>query len=600
MKKHLLLAFVVLFVVWSVGAQTSDKRLTGLEKELNAVLNSWQGAGFAVAIVEKDKLIYSKGFGYRDYEKKVAVTPNTLFAIGSCSKAFTTTLLGKLADENKISLDEKPATYIPGFHFKKPEMDNTISIRDLMCHRTGLPRHDYSWYLFPSNSKDSLLQRVAFQEPFAGVREKWYYNNFMFLAQGVIVEKVTGKSWEDNVREQIFQPLGMSRSNLSIDEMEATADISIGYEVKDDSLIKQMDYYHIAGMSPAGSINSSVNEMANWVIAWINGGKFKGQQVIPATFLQQAMSSQMVINPALPEKEHPDIFMANYGYGWFINSYKGHYRVEHGGNIDGFSASSSFFPADSIGIIVLSNQNGSPIPGMVRNIVSDRMLRVTATDWNQEFLDRRAKNRKAEEDSKANRSSNQKTGTKPSHLLAEYIGSYNHPGYGTFELELINDSLFAQLPLKKLWLKHYHYDIFEVYEVEKTGINDKEPSDLHFSFSTGVDGEIAGLSAKIEPAIDPIIFKRKPKTVTLDTEALEKYAGTFDMSGTEIKFFVKGKNSLHLTVPGQPEYELLPLGGNSFAIKTLEGFKVEFEEEQGQYPVAVFRQPNGVFRAKRK
>src|SRR6188768_3456896 len=97
------------------------------------------------------------------------------------------------------------------------------------------------------------------------------------------------------------------------------------------------------------------------------------------------MSSQMVIGAGLPSKERPDLYMANYGFGWMLASYKGHYRVEHGGNIDGFSASACFFPTDSIGIIVLSNQDGSPVPSIVRNILSDKLLKLKYTDWNSEM-----------------------------------------------------------------------------------------------------------------------------------------------------------------------------------------------------------------------
>ncbi|HRG11292.1 MAG TPA: serine hydrolase, partial [Cyclobacteriaceae bacterium] len=336
-------------------------------------------------------------------------------------------------------------------------MNNTIQIRDLMSHRTGLPRHDFSWYLFPSDSKDSLIQRIAYQEPFAGVRERWYYNNFMFLAQGVVAEKITGKSWEENVRERIFKPLGMERSNLSIPEMQKATDIAIGYGLKNETTIDKMDYYHIAGMAPAGSINSSVTEMSNWVITWINGGKFKGKEIIPASYVSEAMSSQMVIGAGLPDKTNPDLHLSNYGYGWFLSSYKGHYRVEHGGNIDGFSANTSFYPSDSVGIVVLVNQNGSAVPSVVRNIISDRILRVKPTDWNKELKERRDKAVTEQKKAAATRSSNKVKGAKPSHILAEFTGKYSHPAYGDFTITYDRDSLFANFKRMKLWLAHHHY-----------------------------------------------------------------------------------------------------------------------------------------------
>ena len=572
-----------------------------ISERSEVVLETWEAPGFAVAIIEKNKIIYAKGFGYRDYENKIPVTPNTLFAIGSSSKAFTTALLGLLQSENKISFDERPGAYIPDFKFYNQEMNNSISIKDMMCHRTGLPRHDFSWYLFPTNSKDSLLQRVAFHEPFACVREKWYYNNFMYLAQGVIIEKVTGKSWEDNVSEKLFEPLEMSRSNLYIDELEKSEDIAFGYELKNDSIIQKTDYYNIAGMSPAGSINSSVNEMSNWLITWINGGKFNDTEILPSTFVNQAISSQMVVSGALPEKEHPDLHLSNYGYGWFISSYKGHYRVQHGGNIDGFSANTCFFPGDSIGIVVLTNQNGSAIPSVVRNIIADKVLNESSTDWNKELKERREKAVREQEEAKSASISSRKSGTKTSHILEEFTGTYTHPGYGSFDLFVERDSLFSQFPLMKFWLRHYHYDVFEPFEVEKSAIDTTETSELRFNFTTNNSGEIASLQVKMEAALDPIEFKRTPDLVALDKETLEKYVGEYELSGVIAKIYMKGDETLYLFVPGQPEYELLATGIKKFSIKALEGYKLEFIEGEKEAIIEVlFIQPNGTFKAKRK
>jgi len=260
--KKIVITLIAIISITSVFAQ-KDKRLKGLEKELEAILETTKAPGFAVAIVEGKKIIYAKGFGYSDYENKVPSNANTLYAIGSSSKAFTSAILGQLREEDKVSFEESPIKYIPDLKFYTDEMNNNIIIKDLMSHRTGMPRHDYSWYLFPTNNKDSLLLRIKHQEPFIGLRKQWYYNNFMFLTQGVIAERITGKSWEENIKERFFKPLGMTRSNGSIDELKKSSNAAIGYELKKDSLISKMDYYHIAGISPAGSINSSVNEMSN-------------------------------------------------------------------------------------------------------------------------------------------------------------------------------------------------------------------------------------------------------------------------------------------------------------------------------------------------
>lgn len=604
MKARLLTIIALLFfqVAFAQRKPAEDTRFKGLDAELQVLLETWKAAGFAVAVVEKDKIVYAKGFGYRDYENKLPVTPQTLFAIGSSSKAFTSGLLGILREQKKLDFRDSPIKYIPDLKFKTNEMDNLITIKEMMTHSTGLPRHDFSWYLFSSDSGDSLIQRIAFQEPFAKVRERWYYNNFMFLAQGVIAEKITGKSWDENIREHFFTPLNMASSSTVIDGLKSGKDAAFGYQVSNDSIIKKMDYYDIAAMGPAGSINSNVTEMANWVITWINGGRFQGQQILPEAYTKEAMGSQMVINSSTPDAEFPDLQFGNYGYGWMVSSYKGHYRVEHGGNIDGFSANVSFFPTDSLGIVVLANQNGSVIPSLVRNNISDRMLKESKTDWNKYYKDRADKAKAAEKEALATKTSSQKKGTKPSHLLVEFAGDYENPGYGKMDVYAKNDSLFAQMKTRKIWLRHHHYNIFSPYQFSDGKPDTTQAIPIFFNFRTNDQGDISTVVVKFEPATDAIEFKRTPKGIELGKAEVEKYVGEYELPGMVAKFYLKGDSpTLYLTVPGQPEYELLPIEKHRFALKILEGFKIEFvENESGEIGEALFIQPNGTFKAKKK
>ena len=600
MKKILFL--LIAFILVSPVIGQNDDHLKDIESDFNDILDATKASGFAVAVVKGDTLLYAKGFGYRDYENKIPVDANTLFAIGSCTKAFTASILGQLRQEDKLSFDDSPLKYVPELKFYNDKMNNTIIIKDLMSHRTGLPRHDYSWYLFPSNDKDSLVRRIQFQEPFTGVRQKWYYNNFMFLVQGVIAERITGKSWEDNIRERFFKPLDMDRSNVSIEELEKSSDAALGYRLKNDSIITKMDYYHIAGMSPAGSINSSVNDMSKWLITWVDKGKFHGKEIIPEAYVSEAMSSQMVVGPGLPENDNPDIFLSNYGYGWFLSSYKGHYRVQHGGNIDGFSANVAFYPSDSLGIVVLCNQNGSAVPSLVRNTVADRMLKTAKTNWATWFLNNQEKAKKAEQDAKVKSVSNHVEHTRPSHILQEFTGSYSNPGYGEFNIVDTNDSLFANFKRKNYYLRHVHYDVFEPFEVTETGIDTTDTGPVRLNFATNNAGEIASVDINLEQALDhPIAFKHKPHIIAVDKATLETYVGVYELAGTEIKVYTKNENTLFLFVKGQPEYELLPTAKHKFSFKTLEGFKVEFvPSDNGKINEIILFQPNGTFKASRK
>ncbi|WP_412561305.1 serine hydrolase [Winogradskyella sp. MIT101101] len=599
MNSRILTIALALFTV--VSFSQTDKRLKGIEKQFNSVLESTKAAGFAVAIVEGDKIIYAKGFGYSDYENKVPVNANTLFAIGSSTKAFTSALLGLLREDKKLSFDDNPRKHIPELEFYNNDMNNNIIIKDLMRHSTGLPRHDGSWYFFPTHNKDSLLARIKYQEPFTGLRQQWYYNNFGFLAQGIITEKITGKSWEENIEEHFFKPLGMDRSNTMIDGMKTNTNVAFGYTLDADRNIEKTDYYDIAGMSPAGSINSSVNDMSKWLITWINDGKYGEAQIIPENYIKEAMSSQMVVSGGTPSKDLPNVQFANYGYGWFLHSYKGHYVVEHGGNIDGFSANVAFYPSDKLGIVVLANQNGSAVPNLIRNIVADHMLKVDKTEWAKKHKEDTEKALKAMEEAEEDTEVSNVKNTRPSHTLLDYTGAYEHKGYGKFDIIVENDSLFSELNGERIYLNHFHYDTFELLDVkdgkvDTTGIG----KSVKMTFSANDAGDIDYGKIAIEPMTDAIAFKRTPNSIDVDTETLEQYVGKYDLMGTEIKAYIKDENVLYVFVPNQPEYALIPTAVHKFNFKTLEGFKVEFIETDGKIDQVKFIQPNGTFVAKRK
>jgi len=601
------LSLLLLISCITSTAQKKQARTTDPFKDLDTafqrVLKDRKAAGFAVAVVRKNEIIYAKGFGYRDYEQKLPVTPNTLFAIGSCTKAFTASLMGLLNKEGKLEYDKPVRLYLPQLEFYNNELNDNVTVRDLMCHRTGLPRHDYSWYIFSTASRDSLMQRIKYMEPTAPLRQQWQYNNFMFLVQGMIAEKINHKSWEENIKEHLFTPLGMTASNFSVHDMEKSGDASIGYTVYKDSLIKKMDYYDINAMGPAGSINSNVNEMAKWVMTWINGGKYKDKEILPASYINQAMSSQMVISGGLPDTEIPDAYFANYGFGWMLSSYRGHYRVEHGGNIDGFSASTCFFPTDSTGIIVLTNQNGSGVTGIVRNMIADRVLGLQKIDWNGRLNEAQEKAKKTAKDAEKNRTDNRVSGTTLSHPLSAYEGLFSNSGYGTAEIRAENDSLMLITPNGKTWLKHYHYDYFQPFNIDKKdGIDTSDNSPIRVQFLTGAAGDINKMTIPLQTGLDDIVFSRKPKQKEMTKEDLEKYVGEFEfVPGREVKFFIKGEKTLFAYVAGQPEYELVPTEKNKFTLKALTGFSVEFEEdENGEVLSVTFHQPNGNFKATRK
>lgn len=506
-----LLKFTVLFSQISFPTKQLDDKLHTLLKESHA-------PGFSIAILAGDKLIYSKGFGYSNIEQKQKADENTLFAIGSASKAFTTGLLGIMEAEHGLSFDDKPHKYLPKLEFYNEILNSELTIKDLVCHRSGLPRHDFSWYLFPTENKDSLLARIKYHEPFKNIRTQWHYNNFGYLIQGMITEKITGKSWEDNIRERFFIPLEMQRSNVSIKEMKKTKNIATGYEWQNMETTKPMDYFNIAAMSPAGSINSSAIEMSRWLEVWLNNGKYKGKQVLPAAYIKKAINPLIIIDNGIADPQFPDQHLKSYGYAWGVSSYKGHYRLEHGGNIDGFSANVSLFPTDNIGIVVLTNQNSSMLPALARNIASDLILNAKPTDWISYLKEKQTTARKKLAEAKKKENESNISSTKLSHSLQEFTGNYQHPGYGTFHITTKNDSLFAQTSRNKLYLAHKYYDVFTPMEIKNDVIDKASDAGFNFNFQTDETGKITSVAIKLEPMLDAVKFIRVSPSTPVNKE----------------------------------------------------------------------------------
>ena len=596
--RHFGFLFIFLLAQTLMAQVPTDPRLIGLDTLATRILDDWDAPGVSIAIVEKDEVIYAGGFGYRDYEQKLPVTENTLFAIGSCTKAFTVSLIGMLEKDGRLEIDKPVRDYLPELKFKNEYTNTHVTLRDMMCHRTGLPRHDFSWY-GSTASREELLGRIAHLEPSFELRERYQYNNFMFMAQGVVVEKLTGKSWEENLKEKILKPLQMDRTNMSVIEMEKVEDRSLAYNTVKGEIV-DIPYRNIDAIGPAGSINSCAIDMANWLITWINGGKFKGQEIIPTGFRLQAITAQIAPGGGLPGSENPDLHMSGYGLAWGMSSYRGHYRVEHGGGIDGFGSSTCFFPSDSIGIFVVSNQGN--VSSFIRNFIADRMLGLTYRNWGKSQLENKMKADSLMSQAQNADSLHQKKGTEPSHTVDAYMGNYESKGYGISKIFLENDTIWVDHneggKRTKTYLEHYHYDIFSARSTEETEENTASPK---LSFRTNARGEISSFEVKLEPAVDDIVFEKMAPEMDIKGADLEKYIGDYNLSGITVKVYVRGSDTLMVLVPGQPDYELVPAGEHLFDLKIADGYSVKFDlNDEGQVIQLSFLQPNGVFTAERK
>jgi CubicO group peptidase (beta-lactamase class C family) len=595
MIKHLiLLSCSILFFTQSFA---QDKRLDGVDTFINRMLKQWHVAGAAVVVVEKNKVLLAKGFGYRNIEQKLPVTNETLFAIGSCTKAFTASLLGILAKDNLFELNKPVINYYPELRFINDQLSEQVTTLDMMSHRTGLPRHDFAWY-GSSAPRDSLIYRIRFLENNAALREGWQYNNFMFLAQGGLIEKLTHKKWETVLQEKIFSPLGMSSASPYFSALQNGKNTAIGYGITKDTNITALPYRNIENMAPAGAINANANDMAKWVSTWIHGGKSNGKEIIPAAFVVQAISTQMAMGGGVPSNNAPDVFSTNYGLAWEMTAYRGHYLVHHGGNIDGFSTNTAFFPADSIGIIVLVNQNGSAVPSIIHNTIADKMLALPYRNWHQLNWLAMMNAKFANLQKKSTDSLNQQLNTKTSHPTKDYAGNFANPGYGEMAITNKNDSLFAVYNGQKFRLKHYHYDVFSALDIDENG--EATPTNFKFQFGTSIKGNIDNISINFEPSVKDILFTKKAPIVALTKAQLQQFVGDYTLRTAIVKVYLRDENTLMVLVPGQPDYELVPVSSNEFNLKKISGYSLRFDKNQnGEIESASFIQPNGIFKALR-
>ncbi len=571
-------------------ADQARRALEGFDQWVDSALASWKVVGASVGIIVDGQIVYAKGHGLRDRDKQLPVTPQTLFAIGSASKAFTVFALGTLVDQGKIEWDKPVADYLPGFRMYDPNVTQRLSVRDLVTHRSGLPRHDLVWYNNKTITRDELVRRLRYLPPNKDLRETWQYNNLMFVTAGYLVGKLVGTSWEDAIRSLVFRPLGMTGTNLSVAESQRAPDFSLPYEVRHDT-VRQVPFREINLVGPAGSINSNIDDMLKWVRMQLSDGTLDGKRIIQKATLTDMHAPHMPIGLS----DQKEFGASDYGMGWFLTSYRGHYRVSHGGNIDGFSALVTLYPQDHVGIVVLTNQNGSAVPGLIDLHAADRIFGGPKRDWNAEALARRNVARDEERKAEQRKQTVRVLDTKPSHPLADYAGDYADSGYGRLSITLDSAHLTATYNGIRTPLEHWHYEVFNGLR----NATDPTFEDMKYNFSGNVKGDLDAVAAPFEPSVPAIVFHRLPDANLRDSTYIERFTGRYVLV-TDTVTVVRQGAVLVLNARGQPPYELVPYRRTEFDLKGVQGISIVFTmDAKGNVTEAVSRQPNGVFAMKR-
>jgi CubicO group peptidase (beta-lactamase class C family) len=573
------------------SATSPAAKLQGLDDLAARAMKEWKVPGVTIAVVQDGKVIYAKGFGYRDLEKKLPVTTGTLFPIGSVTKSFTSLAFAILKSEGKVDWDRPVREYLPEFEMNDSVATERATPRDLFSHRTGLPRHDLVWYS-SDFSRDDLVSRLRYLKPNKSFRSAYHYNNLTVMTMGYLEGKISGLGWEGCIQQKIFNPLGMAHSNLSVADIEKTDDHALPYELKKE-VVTKVPFHNIDAIGPAGSINSSVDDMSHYLAFQLGDGKYGDKKIVEESDLREMHSPQTAIPDPPPAFSLPGLGHFSYGLAWVVTSYRGHNLVWHNGGIDGFYALLSMLPDDHIGVVVLTNLAHGQTPEVLAYNVYDRLLGLDPLPWFDRFKELEAKGK--QEEAKKNKPNDRKTGTHPSHNLSDYAGEYENPGYGKIRVSQKADSL--ELTVNKMgpWtLENYHYDVFQVPEH-----SDSIAAGEKFQFEMNKKGDIDRVSVALEPSLgEDIVFTRLPEKIAIDV--LQTLTGDYVLNGQFVNVALLG-DALRLTVPGQPQYELVPAKGLAFDVKGLPGFSLEFQKDpSGKISEAVFSQPNGVFHAARK
>jgi CubicO group peptidase (beta-lactamase class C family) len=477
---------------------------------------------------------------------------------------------------------------VPTIQFYNDQLNNNVTLRDMLSHRTGVTRHDSIWFKSPFTRKE-LFEKLKYLEPQQPMRETFLYNNLMFSAVGQIIELKSGKRWEEFVRERILSPLDMGTTTYSIADMVKQPDYGVPFREKRDSFeLYKIPYYEdTGGVAPAGAIISNIDELSHWLMALMNDGKYNGKQVLPASVLKATMQPAIGLPNTLGEAlGYWEILNPAYGMGRQTASYRGRLLTFHGGDLPGFHSQVSFLPNDKIGVIVFAiSDHSAPLYNVISYSVYERLLGMDQTPWSKRRLEQRLANKKAGTAARAKAGADRVPSTKPSHALADYAAEYENPAYGILKIGLQADQLQFGFHDFHFAMSHFHYDRFDTPDDEQYG-------KFSVNFRTNPQGDIHDAVISLDEA--EVVFTRKPKT--LDPKLLEKLAGVY-LTPSKVKFEVHYQpgTGLSLVFPGAPPQKLIPIKGLQFRTPQFADTIYEFVLENGQVKSLKERDPSGEF-----
>jgi CubicO group peptidase (beta-lactamase class C family) len=474
-----------------------------IDAAVGVAMKKWHVPGCAVVIVRDDKVIYCEGHGFGSSREDKRVTADTLFPLSSCTKAFTSAALALLVEEGKLTWDDPVRKHLPWFRLSDPLVEKAVTLRDLLCHRTGIGPHELLWHRAEWGPEEAVcrLRHLPLSKPF---RTTLQYQSTAFAAAGLAAAHASKLSWSDLVRKRLLNPLGMKATCTCAPEMFKVEDYARPYRLHHFPRVLGTGIWHpFQGLptarfdpdhaDPAISIYTSARDLGTWLRFHLAEGKplLKRQ-------LRETHTPQMVTRLSPAQKSaFPDTNQVSYAMGWAVHDYRGLKVVSHGGSIDGFRCHLAFVPEKRLGVAVLCNLERTPMPLALANTLIDQQLGFPKCDWHalHAKLDEALK---AEGDAPPPRE-----GTRPSHEMAEFVGDYDHPAYGTVRVRSSAKGLVWRWRDQDVPLEHYHHDTF--------ALSSTLVHDALVTFSTNAAGHIDGFRVTGRLGVEFRKLKSKPR-----------------------------------------------------------------------------------------
>jgi len=452
-----------LCVLPEISAQ-DQARIDALDAYIRHGVTEWEAPGFAVAIVKDGKIELLSGYGVRELGNEAPVDEHTLFAIGSTTKAMTAAALGMLVDEEKLRWDDRVSDTLPGFRVADPFVSREITIRDLLTHRAGLPNADFLWY-GQERSPEEILEKMRYVAQETSLRSAFTYQNIMYAAAGAVVAEVSGMAWEDFVRERIFVPLGMSRTIATAATLGAQDNVAMPH-YRIDGVVHVIENASVDAVAPAGSVWSSVSDMARWMRFLLEGETEDGVELLSEETLEELFRPQTIVDADefYPTQRFTKPHWMTYGLGWFQHDYEGRAVDFHTGSIDGMVALHGLVRDERVGVYVLGNLDHAELRHAILYRVLDVYGKGEGRDWSADLLAFYGELSAAAQERALALEDERKAGTSPSHALEAYEGSYSDRLYGAITVTQTDASTLRLNagPGLSGEMTHWHHDVFRV------------------------------------------------------------------------------------------------------------------------------------------